>query len=231
MRHAPLLLALALPVLPSLAAAPAPTEAAPAPAALSTEAPPAPEALSEQAWSFAQEAFRCARTKGTAHGTVRPDVLAVIDYSLPSDQRRLWVVDPRTGEVRFHERVAHGKNSGMREATAFSNRDGSHTSSLGVFRAAETYVGKHGRSLRLDGLEPGVNDKARDRAIVIHGAAYASEAFVAEHGRLGRSYGCPSLDPAVAQEVIDTLADGALIVAWYPDEAWTAGSPFAACDG
>ena len=156
----------------------------------------------------------------------KASVLTVIDYSLPSTDRRLWVLDLDTGEVLFHELVAHGKNTGANWAKAFSNESGSLKSSLGVFRTDETYQGKHGYSLRLDGLEEGINDSARDRAIVIHGAHYVTETFARNHGRLGRSWGCPALDPEVASAVIDAIQGGTLLVAYYPDPDWLEASRF-----
>ncbi len=161
----------------------------------------------------------------------KASILTIIDYSLPSTTRRLWVLDLETGEVRFHELVAHGKNTGANRAKSFSNESGSLQSSLGVFRTDETYQGKHGYSLRLDGLEDGVNDRARDRAIVIHGAHYVSEAFASNHGRLGRSWGCPALDSEVSGAVIDAIEGGTLLVAYFPDEEWLATSRFVGEDG
>jgi len=155
--------------------------------------------------------------------------LTVIDYSLPSTAPRLWVLDLQRGEVAFHERVAHGRNSGEDRAVAFSNQEGSLRSSLGLFRTAETYVGDNGYSLRLDGLEPGVNDHARGRQIVMHGAPYVSDAAIAKTGRLGRSWGCPALPPGVARQVIDTIRGGTLLFSWYPDDAWLSNSSFLRC--
>ena len=126
----------------------------------------------------------------------------------------------------FEELVAHGRGSGENFATRFSNDDGSHQTSLGLFRTADTYVGTNGYSLRLDGLEAGVNDRARDRAIVMHGAPYVSEAQLRAVGRLGRSHGCPALRPAIARTVIDTIKQGSLVFAYYPDTSWLHGSRF-----
>jgi hypothetical protein len=122
--------------------------------------------------------------------------------------------------------VAHGRGTGENEARRFSNEPGSHRSSLGLFVTRDTYVGRHGRSLRLLGLEPGVNDRALERAIVLHGADYVSEKFAALHGRLGRSFGCPALALEVAQRVIDVIRGGTPLFVWYPDHAWLARSPF-----
>jgi len=156
----------------------------------------------------------------------RTDVLTVIDYSRPSTEPRLFVLDVADGKVRYAERVAHGRGSGENATERFSNRDGSRMTSIGVFRAAESYLGHHGMSLRLDGLEPGFNDHARERAIVLHGADYVNTQFVAAQGRLGRSWGCPAVRPEIARELIDTIKDGSLVVAYYPDTDWLAKSAF-----
>src|SRR3954447_21092252 len=153
--------------------------------------------------------------------------LTVIDYSLASTEPRLWVIDPESGSVLFAERVAHGKGSGDRVPTEFGKEPQSHRSSLGVFRTAETYRGAHGYSLRLDGLDKGVNDGARKRDIVFHAADYATEAFAREHGRLGRSFGCPALAPKVASAIIDEIRGGSIVVAVGADSRWVSSSPLA----
>ena len=153
--------------------------------------------------------------------------LTIIDYSRPSTERRLWVIDPRTGRVLFHELVAHGQGSGGNRAERFGNTTDSHRTSLGVFTTAETYRGRHGLSLRLDGRDPGVNDRARARAIVIHAAEYATDRFVRAHGRLGRSHGCPAVDPAVSRALVDEVKGGSVVVAFGGDDAWIARSPLA----
>jgi len=155
-----------------------------------------------------------------------PDTLTVIDYSLPSTEPRLWVLDVRKHEVLFEELVAHGRESGEDYATHFSNDPGSHQSSLGLFVTLDTYAGRHGRSLRLQGLEPGVNDRALERALVMHGADYVSRDFGALHGRLGRSFGCPALAQDAAPKVIDRIRGGSPVFVYYPDPAWLASSAF-----
>lgn len=175
---------------------------------------------------LALQAFECARALGLF---AADSSLTLIDYSRPSTEPRLWVLDPLTGAVRFSELVAHGRASGENFARYFSNEEGSRQSSLGLFRTAETYQGRHGYSLRLDGLESGVNDRARARAIVMHGADYATPEFSARFGRLGRSWGCPALDPAVHREVIDTIRGGTAVFAYYPDETWLAESSYLHC--
>ena len=156
----------------------------------------------------------------------RPDLLTVIDYSLPSTAKRLWVLDLANGKVLFHELVAHGKNTGDNFARAFSNRDKSLQTSLGLFRTAGTYTGHNGYSMKLQGLEPGFNDEAESRSVVMHGASYVSEQFAAEHGRIGRSWGCPALSLAAAPKVIDTIKGGSLVFSYYPNTDWLSQSRF-----
>ncbi|MCC4589128.1 murein L,D-transpeptidase catalytic domain family protein [Xanthomonas sp. NCPPB 1067] len=181
--------------------------------ALARQAP----ALDRKVLALATEALHCARQRQQV-GDDR--VLSVIDYSRPSTERRLWVFDLARQRLLFKEWVAHGRNTGENLAATFSNTDGSFQSSLGAFTAQESYTGQNGYSLRLKGLEPGFNDHARDRAIVIHGAPYVSEAIIRSQGRLGRSLGCPAVRPAVARQLIDTLRDGAFVFAYYPDRTW-----------
>jgi hypothetical protein len=159
-----------------------------------------------------------------------PATLTLIDYSLPSSSPRLWVFDLRTGRLLFKELVAHGRNSGVDIATRFSDAMGSHQSSIGLFRTADTYVGQNGYSLRLDGLEPGINSQARARAIVMHGARYVDPAIANATGRVGRSWGCPALRAAIARQVIDTVRGGGVIFSYYPDPAWLSTSKFLHCD-
>lgn len=147
-------------------------------------------------------------------------VLAVIDYALPSTERRLWVFDREAPRLLFHTLVAHGSGSGENVAERFSNRHHSRASSLGLFRAAETYQGRNGYSLRLDGLDPGINDQARNRAIVVHGAWYVTPAFAEQHHRLGRSWGCPALEPSTARPIIDALQQGGALFISAEDPDW-----------
>jgi hypothetical protein len=159
---------------------------------------------------------------------VRSDVLMVIDYTKPSTERRLWVFDLNHSHVLFEELVvAHGRNSGGNRAVQFSNQPGSLMSSLGVFLTAGTYIGKHGLSLRLQGLEKGVNDKSMERAIVIHAAEYVSERVGRREGRIGRSWGCPAVRPEVSRQLIETVQGGALLLAYYPENSWLQTSKLA----
>ncbi len=166
------------------------------------------------------------------HGLVPvPGLLTVIDYTRPSNEPRLWVLDLARSRVLFHDLVAHGRGSGELLATAFSNQSGSLQSSLGLFVTGESYDGMHGRALRLYGLEPGINDNAYDRAVVMHGADYVSAEFAAEQGRLGRSHGCPALPLPIASSVVDAIQGGTVLFAYSTDHAWLETSRFlGACD-
>jgi len=167
---------------------------------------------------------------GIASGDLQtPPTLTLIDYSLPSTTPRLWVFDLRSGKLLFNELVAHGRNSGDNIATRFSDAMESRETSLGLFRTADTYVGHNGYSLRLDGLEPGFNSNARERAIVMHGAPYVDANIAKANGRLGRSWGCPALREAVARQVIDTVRGGGVIFSYYPDPTWLKASKFINC--
>lgn len=167
---------------------------------------------------LAATALRCALQRPELG--IKAERLGVIDYSRPSTEQRLWVFDLARQRLLFEEWVAHGRNSGGNRTEHFSNRDGSFMSSLGAFTAQETYMGGNGYSLRLAGLEPGFNDRARDRAIVIHGAPYVNPATAQLQGRLGRSLGCPAVRLSVAKPLIDALRGGTMVFAYYPDQDW-----------
>ncbi len=164
-----------------------------------------------------------AHQRVTAHGRTTSPLLTVIDYTLPSREKRLWVLDLDRDSVLVRELVAHGRNSGGDLATRFSNDPGSNQSSLGTFVTGSTYVGAHGLSLRLLGLDPGVNDNALERAIVMHGADYVNADIVHSLGRLGRSLGCPALATDVAPRVIDLIKGGTVIFAFGGREGGMTG--------
>ncbi len=155
---------------------------------------------------------------------LKSSILTIIDFSLPSTERRLWIIDLNNKEILLNSVVAHGRNSGELMASRFSNKPESYQSSLGFYKTGETYSGKHGYSLRLDGLEKGVNDQARNRAIVIHGADYANEAFAKINGRLGRSLGCPALPSELSAKAIDLIKDGSLLFVFARDENYLESS-------
>ncbi|HTR04216.1 MAG TPA: murein L,D-transpeptidase catalytic domain family protein [Thermoanaerobaculia bacterium] len=195
---------------------------APAPAAGLSPAVPA---ASRPAVETAQKAWRHAVESGAVR---RPEVLTVIDYSRPSTEPRLFVLEMPSGRVVFQELVAHGRGSGENATEHFSNAPGSRMTSLGVFLSGAPYLGHNGLSLRLDGLEAGFNDAARERDIVLHGAPYVSTRTATTLGRLGRSWGCPAVRPEIAARLIDAIRDGSLVVAYYPDRDWLARSEFLA---
>jgi hypothetical protein len=213
---------------------PLPGHPAPSAGAVASGAPlPAAEALARLApdanpevISLAVSAMQCAQSGGVSLDANR---LAVIDYSRPSLEPRLWVFDLAGPRLLFEEIVAHGQGSGEDLPTRFSNAEGSHASSLGLFVTGDTYVGQNGYSLRMDGLEPGVNDRARERAIVMHGAPYVDAIFGRQQGRLGRSWGCPAVREAVARRMIDVLKGGQFLFAYYPDSGWLTRSALLRC--
>lgn len=155
----------------------------------------------------------------------RKEILTLIDFSKASTEERLFVIDMKQHKLLFSSVVAHGRNSGENYATSFSNKSGSYKSSLGFYLTNETYNGSNGYSLRLDGLEKGINDNARERAIVMHGAAYAHPSTACS-GRLGRSFGCPAIPPALTRPIIDTIKDGSVMFIYAPQKEYMAKSNF-----
>jgi len=213
-------LTLVLYLLPSCATAPPPRPLPPTAVAEAAESWPRREVL-----ELAMQAYQC----GEREGRFQRSVLTIIDYSLPSSEPRLWVIDVQRKRVLHHELVAHGEGSGDTVAVAFSNEMDSHQSSLGLFRTGEVYTGRFGYSLRLSGLEPGINDRARERAIVVHGSSDVSRTIAAESRTIGRSWGCPALPEDVAPQIIDSIAGGSAIFAYYPDMEWLRGSRYLHC--
>jgi len=165
------------------------------------------------------EALRAALSAWGAlysRGEISRPLITVIDYGLPSTVKRMWVLDLTARRLLFNELVAHGRNSGEDLARSFSNEEGSLKTSLGAFVTGTTYTGRNGYSLHLHGMEPGVNDRAEARTIVLHGAPYVGEGFAQRQGRLGRSYGCPAVRPAIARPLIDVIKNRTLLYAWHP---------------
>lgn len=182
--------------------------------------------IDPKVFALALGAASCAVRAGAA---TNPGTLTVIDYSRPSTAKRLWVYDVSERTLLYEELVAHGQGSGANLATLFSNEPDTHRTSIGLFVTDVTYVGRNGYSLRLDGLDKGFNDQARARAIVMHGAPYVNEAFAKAQGRIGRSWGCPALDDAIARKVIDRVKGGGLVFSYYPDQDWLKSSRFLRC--
>lgn len=168
-----------------------------------------------------------AYSKARREGLDSKQLLTVIDYSKPSDEKRLWVFDLRNGRTLFNTWVSHGKNSGQATANSFSNDPGSLKSSLGVFVTDSTpYNGDKGIALRMKGLEPGINNNAYSRDIVFHGAWYVNADTIRKYGEVGRSWGCPAVSPELAKPLIDTIKDDTVVFAYYPDHNWLAHSRF-----
>ena len=179
--------------------------------------------IDDNVFGLAFGAASCAVHTGAV---MNASTLTIIDYSKPSTAKRLWVFDLRTRELLYQEFVAHGQGSGDNFARLFSNEPETHRSSLGLFVTLDTYTGKNGYSLRLNGLDTGFNDRARERAIVMHGAPYVSAELARTQGRLGRSWGCPALSDDIARTVIDRIKDGGLVFAYYPNQAWLRASKY-----
>jgi hypothetical protein len=187
--------------------------------------------INSQANNIDQKVLRTSLTaymKARREGLDNKQMLTIIDYSKPSTERRLWVVDLRTNKVLFNTWVSHGKNSGNLMATSFSNTPGSLKSSIGVFLTDQPYIGNNGYSLRLSGLERGINDNAFNRDIVVHGAWYVEQDTIKKYGQAGRSWGCPAVSPALAAPLINTIKNSTLVVVYYPDRHWLNNSTFLA---
>ncbi|MFV8359503.1 murein L,D-transpeptidase catalytic domain family protein [Flavobacterium sp. LS1P3] len=152
-------------------------------------------------------------------GLIKKDILTLIDFSLSSNTKRLWVIDLLTGDILFHSLVAHGRNTGNEFASNFSNSAESYKSSLGFYATGEIYNGKHGMSLKLDGLEKGVNDNARVRGVVMHAADYVSNSFIKNNHRLGRSQGCPAVPVELSKDIISAIKNKSCFFIYHPSRA------------
>lgn len=170
------------------------------------------------------DAFDLAMTGYEKIESKKKDIITIIDYSKPSTEERFYVLDIKNRKLLFTTYVAHGKKSGENYATSFSNKEGSHQSSLGFFITENTYSGGNGYSLLINGLEYGINHNAKKRAVVIHGADYSNPAIIPSAGRLGRSFGCPALPRSVNKEVIDTIKDGSVLFIYANDDNYIAHS-------
>jgi hypothetical protein len=177
--------------------------------------------LSEEIFSLAFAGFE----KLNAQGRLSTDsILTIIDFSKSSRENRLFVVDLKAKQLLFKSIVAHGRNTGEEFARSFSNAMNSHKSSLGFYVTGGTYMGSNGFSMQLNGVEKGFNDKAKERAIVMHGADYASEQVIRYKGYLGRSYGCPALPRPINKKVIETIKEGNCMFIYYPDQQYLSNS-------
>lgn len=182
--------------------------------------------LNEQVINKVLTTIKCAMT----YNVDRNNVLTIIDYSLPSNEKRLWVFDLKEKKLLFHTYVSHGIKSGTLATNYFSNKNNSKASSIGVYKTEKAYYGREGLSLRLDGLDVSFNDNASNRSVVMHGGWYVDEQFIKRYGRPGRSWGCPALPLSLYQPIINTIKDKSLLVAYYPSDAWFGKSKFLNCE-
>ncbi|WP_126245873.1 murein L,D-transpeptidase catalytic domain family protein [Chitinophaga rhizosphaerae] len=177
--------------------------------------------LSRQAFERAMTGYR----KLVSEGKVQKDnIISIIDFSLPSTSKRLFVIDLEEGKVLFNTLVSHGRNSGKAMATSFSNRPESYKSSLGFYVTRDTYQGQHGYSLRLEGTELGINDKAMERGIVMHAADYVNDKLGKAQGYIGRSLGCPAVPVNVHKKIIGSIRNGTCLFIYSPDRKYLASS-------
>ena len=164
--------------------------------------------LSEQAFRYAIKGYEYLKQKGKIGND---NIISIADFSRPSWQKRLFVIDIKNFKILFNTYVAHGQGSGASMATSFSNIPESYQSSLGFYTTSGTYIGKNGYSMHLEGMESGINDKANERAIVMHGAPYVSESFINNQGHLGRSWGCPAVPEKLNKPIIDKIKNGSCL--------------------
>lgn len=227
-----------LPTAPKKLAPPVSTvsEPTPAPKTAAPKTEPKPKVVKKKAsHNTSLEAKILANTKGLkkdvldhaltgyhwaiSHGYVKnTEILTIVDFSKPSYQKRMWVVNVKSGKELMNLYTTHGKNSGMTNATEFSNRNGSKESSVGVYVTMNPYRGKHGLSVRLKGLEPGINNHAYERAIVVHPAWYATPSYISSRHRAGRSWGCFALDPAKSSKYVNLTKNGTVFYAYGKPE-------------
>jgi hypothetical protein len=177
--------------------------------------------LSREAFAYAMEGYKSLQAAGELSNE---RILSIVDFSLPSSQKRLFILDMVSGRLLFNTLVSHGRNSGAAMATRFSNRPESNQSSLGFYVTGDTYRGEHGYSLKLEGLEKGINDNALMRKIVIHGATYVNENIIAQKGYIGRSLGCPAIPDKLKTAIIDVIRNGSCLFLYGPDKKYLSRS-------
>ncbi|MFZ1306099.1 MAG: murein L,D-transpeptidase catalytic domain family protein [Ferruginibacter sp.] len=173
--------------------------------------------LSEQAFNYAMKGFNYLVEQGKLE---KDNIISIVDFTQPSSKKRLFVIDLDDFRVLYNTYVAHGVNSGKEYANQFSNTPSSYKSSLGFYQTLGTYIGGHGYSLRLDGLEKGINDNANSRAIVIHAADYVNESFIRSQGYIGRSWGCPALPEKLHKPIIDKIKNGSCLFIYSTNDAY-----------
>ena len=177
--------------------------------------------LAHQAFDYAMKGFSVMKSAGEVGNDT---IISIIDFSKPSSQKRLFVIDLTNCKVLFNTYVAHGMQSGKEFASRFSNKPESNKSSLGFYETLGTYIGGNGYSLKLQGVEKGINDNANKRAIVIHGAEYVDESFIRSQGYIGRSWGCPALPERLHKAIIDVIKNGTCLFIFSPDNNYLSHS-------
>lgn len=177
--------------------------------------------LSRQAYDYALEGWQKLIEQGKI---LNQSVMAIVDFSQPSDHKRLYVLDMENYKVLFNTLVAHGRNSGKEWASSFSNKASSYKSSPGFYVTGDTYNGDNGYSLKLTGVEKGINDNAENRAIVMHGADYVDESLINSQGYIGRSLGCPAVPRKDAMDIINTIKSGACLFIYAPTQQYVSHS-------
>jgi len=178
--------------------------------------------LKEEAFELAYKGYYKLLEEGMVN---RSEILTIADFSKSSCQNRLYIIDMVEGKILYQTLVAHGRNSGLDYATDFSNKPESNKSSLGFYLTLQPYFGDNGYSLKLKGLEKGINDKAYDRAIVMHGSNYATEKFANMNGYLGRSLGCPAVPAKQTAGIINTIKNGTVMFIYHPNKQYRTKSP------
>jgi hypothetical protein len=176
--------------------------------------------LSEKAFTLAIKGWSKLKVKGN----ISKDIISICDFTQSSNKKRLYIIDLANGALLFNTLVAHGKNTGEEFARYFSNKPSSLQTSLGFYITREAYEGSHGLGLKLAGMEPGFNDRAEERAIVMHGADYVCDAFINQYGRLGKSWGCPAVPFGMHEKIINAIKDGSCLFIYYPDKTYLAAS-------
>jgi len=169
--------------------------------------------LSQQAFNYAKQGLQKLIDEGKL---LNDSIISIVDFSQPSNQKRLYIVDLKNYKILFNTFVAHGANTGREWATSFSNQNASHMSSPGFYITRETYQGNNGYSLRLEGVERGINDNAYERSIVVHGAGYVSDEIANSRGYIGRSHGCPAVPVALSKPIINTIKEGTCMFVYHP---------------
>ena len=177
--------------------------------------------LSKKAFEFAWKGYQYLLSKKMLRNA---DVLSICDFSQSSRRKRLYIIDLESMRLLINTHVAHGRNSGSEYARSFSNKAESHKSSLGFYITRQTYWGGHGLALEIDGLERGINDKANERKIVVHGSEYVGDGFLRSNPFNGRSFGCPAVPAKVTAKVINTIKNGSCFFIYHPTKNYVSKS-------